>query len=152
MADSKGSFEGLLNLIQTCRDGQSGYLHAAANVKDPALKTFFEEQSRERARFAAELTAEAEKLGKVESNRFGTVAGMMHRAWFTMKADFVGADQGILIAVVQGEDRAEKHYEYALASPLPEDIHRMVSNQRDSVKAAHNRVRNWGTHTIAQSA
>lgn len=150
MADSKGTFETLLNLIETCRNGQSGYLHAAAKITDSALKTFFEEQSRERARFAAELTLEAEKLGKVESNRFGTVAGMMHRAWFAMKADLGGADQGILSAVVQGEDRAEKHYEYALTLLLPEDIRRMLSSQCDSVKAAHNRVRNWGT--VAQSA
>lgn len=151
MADSKGTFESLQNLIETCRNGQNGYLHAAAKVKDPALKSFFEEQSRERGRFAAELTAEAEKLGKIESHRLGTVAGMMHRAWFAMKADFGGADHGVLSAVMQGEERAEKFYDQAVAAALPEDIRRLVSSQRDSVKAALSRVRNWGTKTMQRA-
>lgn len=152
MADSKGTLETLLSLIETCRNGQNGYLHAATKAKDPALKSLFEEQSRERGRFAVELTAEAEKLGKVESNRFGTIAGMVHRAWFAMKADLGAADHGILSAVIQGEERAEAAYQKALSSPLPEPIRRMIARQSDSVKAALSRVRNWESKSVPQSA
>jgi len=152
MADSKGTFETLQNLIETCRNGQNGYLHAAAKVEDPELKSFFEAQSRERGRFAVELTAEAEKLGKVAPHKAGTVAGMMHRAWFAMKADFGGADKGILSAVRQGEARAEKFYKQAEGSRLPESIRSMISRQHESVKAAQDRVRAWGTKPLSRSA
>lgn len=152
MADSKGTFETLQSLIQTCRNGQTGYMHAAAKTKDPELKSFFDEQSRERSRFAAELTEQAGKIGKVEPTRKGTVAGLLHRAWFEMKADFGGGDQGILRSVQRGEASAKSAYEQALASPLSPDALGVVSRQHESVKAAHDRVRNWGTKGIARSA
>ena len=96
MADSKGTLETLQTLIQTCRNGQNGYMHAAGKAKDSELKAFFDEQSRERGRFAVELTDEAQKLGKVEPSRAGTVAGVLHRAWFELKADIGTGDAGIL--------------------------------------------------------
>jgi hypothetical protein len=39
------------NLIETLRDGQEGFKQAAEGVKDPQLKSLFEEYSRQRARF-----------------------------------------------------------------------------------------------------
>ncbi len=51
-------------LIQTCKDGQKGYLEAATHVKRSDLKAFFNEQSLERSRFAGELEAELIRLGK----------------------------------------------------------------------------------------
>src|SRR5437763_6226464 len=53
-------------LIETCRDGEKGYRDAAEHVKSSELKTFFNEQSRERARFASELQAILPQLGKTE--------------------------------------------------------------------------------------
>ena len=152
MAESKGTFQTLQNLIATCRNGQTGYLHAAAKVKNPELKKFFEAQSNERGRFAVELTAEAEKLGKVTPKRSGTVAGVMHRAWFAMKADFGGADKGVLSAVKQGEARAEKFYKQAESAPLPESIHMLIARQHESVRAAQERVRGLGTKPVSKSA
>jgi uncharacterized protein (TIGR02284 family) len=152
MADSKGTFETLQSLIQTCRNGETGYMHAAAKTKDPELKSFFDQQSRERSRFAVELTDAAGKLGKVEPRRKGTVAGVLHRAWFEMKADFGGGDQGILRSVQMGEARAKSAYEQALASSLSPDVLALVSRQHENVKAAHDRVRSWGSKPIARSA
>ena len=42
-------------LIQTCKDGETGYAHAAGVTTDPQLKAYFSEQSLERARFGQEL-------------------------------------------------------------------------------------------------
>jgi uncharacterized protein (TIGR02284 family) len=42
----------LEDLIETCKDGQKGYQDAASHVKRSDLKTYFNEQSLERARFA----------------------------------------------------------------------------------------------------
>ena len=63
----------LERLIEICKDGQKGYQEAASKIKRSDLKTFFNEQSLERARFAGELEAELIRLGKSgqESLRFG---------------------------------------------------------------------------------
>ncbi len=53
----------LKELIQTCKDGETGYVHAAGVATDPQLKAYFTEQSLERARFGQELRIEAERLG-----------------------------------------------------------------------------------------
>jgi len=152
MADSKGSLETLNNLIQTCRNGQTGYLHAATKIKDPQLKAFFDEQSRERARFAVELTEEAKKLGKVASGKMGTVTGLLHRAWFELKADIGGGDMGIVRSVKMGESRAQNAYEQAVSSSLPDDVKPVIARQYESVKAAYDHVRNYKGKVVARSA
>ena len=53
----------LKDLIQTCKDGETGYVHAAGVATDPQLKEYFSEQSLERARFGQELRAEHPYLG-----------------------------------------------------------------------------------------
>jgi len=45
----------LQKLIETCRDGETGYLHAAGIADDSELKSFFQQQSLERARFRSRL-------------------------------------------------------------------------------------------------
>lgn len=152
MADSKGTLKTLNNLIKTCRNGQTGYLHAAAKTKDAQLKVFFDEQSRERGRFAVELTEQAKKLGEVASRKAGTVTGVLHRAWFELKADVGGGDIGIVHAVKMGESRAQNAYKKAVSSSLPADVKTVIARQYESVKAAHDRVSNYKGKPIARSA
>ena len=54
----------LQKLIETCRDGETGYLHAAGVAEDLELKSYFQQQSRQRARFRAELTDAVTRLGE----------------------------------------------------------------------------------------
>jgi uncharacterized protein (TIGR02284 family) len=130
----------LKDLIQTCKDGETGYLHAAGVATDPQLKAYFTEQSLERARFGKELRAEAERLGdKPEAS--GTVSAVLHRVWFETKATVGLGDQSILNSVEQGEDRAKKEYEKALSSQLPSDVHAIIARQAESVIKAHDHVR-----------
>jgi len=53
MSDARDILE---KLIETCRDGETGYLHAAGVAHDPEFKAYFQQQSLERARFRVELT------------------------------------------------------------------------------------------------
>ena len=131
------------DLIETCRDGQNGYLHAASQVEDPKLKTFFDEQSLERGRYAVELEEASKRLGDVEASDTGTVAGVVHRAWFELKGDLGGGDHTILVSVEQGEDRAKKAYEDAMKAALPESLLTLIREQYTQVKANHDRVRDW---------
>lgn len=131
----------LKNLIEVCRDGQNGYLHAAGHINDPELKSYFNEQSLERGRFAVELQDEVEKLGAPAPETSGSVAAVLHRTWFELKADLGGGDQSVINSVEQGEDRAKQVYEEAMRSTLPSEILNIISRQYASVRTAHDRVR-----------
>jgi uncharacterized protein (TIGR02284 family) len=133
----------LQKLIETCRDGETGYLHAASVAEDSKLKDYFQQQSLERARFRTELTESLKQLGEPEPDTSGSSAAVLHRAWFELKDDFGGGDHTLLESVEQGEDSAKHSYESALETKLPAGIDKLLRNQYDSVKAAHDRVRNW---------
>jgi uncharacterized protein (TIGR02284 family) len=133
----------LQELIETCRDGETGYLHAAGVADDSKLKTYFRQQSLERARFRAELTDAIKRLGEREPDTSGSVAAVLHRAWFEVKDDFGGGDHTLLESVEQGEDKAKHSYESALEAKFPAGIDELVRSQYGSVKAAHDRVRQW---------
>jgi uncharacterized protein (TIGR02284 family) len=86
----------LQELIETCRDGETGYLHAAGVADNSKLKSYFRQQSLERARFRAELTDAIKRLGERDPDTSGSVAAVLHRAWFEVKDDFGGGDHTLL--------------------------------------------------------
>ena len=133
----------LQKLIETCRDGETGYLHAAGVADDSELKSYFQQQSLERARFRVELTDAITRLGERNPDTSGSSTAVLHRAWFEVKDDFGGGDHTLLESVEQGEDSAKHSYESALAIKLPAAIEELVRNQYGSVKAAHDNVRRW---------
>jgi uncharacterized protein (TIGR02284 family) len=129
------------NLIETCKDGQKGYQDAATHVKRADLKTYFNEQSLERARFAGELEAELIRLGKPDKKVSGSVGGALRRAWIDTKVSLGGGDKTVLESVEAGEDSAKEAYEKAVAGDLPENIAQIVRRQGASVERAHDKVK-----------
>jgi uncharacterized protein (TIGR02284 family) len=139
--DKDNAISVLEELIQTCKDGQKGYQEAASKVKRSDLKTFFNEQSLERSRFAGELEAELIRLGKPDKKVSGSVVGSLHRAWIDTKVGLGGGDKTVLDWLEHGEDRAKDAYQKAVTGDLPEDVAQIVRRQAASVQAAHDRVR-----------
>lgn len=131
----------LQDLIQTCKDGQKGYQEAASKVKRSDLKTFFNEQSLERSRFAGELEEELIRLGKPDKKVSGSVVGSLHRAWIDTKVGLGGGDKTVLDWLENGEDHAKNAYQKAVTSDLPENIAQIVRRQAASVQAAHDKVK-----------
>jgi uncharacterized protein (TIGR02284 family) len=129
------------NLIETCKDGQKGYQDAAHHVKRNDLKTYFNEQSLERSRFAGELEAQLIQLGKPDKKVSGSVGGALRRAWIDTKVSLGGGDKTILESVEAGEDSAKKAYEKAVTGDLPENIAQIVRRQAASVERAHDKVK-----------
>ena len=129
------------SLIETCKDGQKGYQDAASHVKRSDLKTYFNEQSLERSRFAGELEAELIRLGKPDKKVSGSVSGTLRRAWIDTKVSLGGGDKTILESVEAGEDNAKENYEKAVTGDLPENIAQIVSRQAASVQKAHDKVK-----------
>jgi uncharacterized protein (TIGR02284 family) len=133
----------LQKLIETCRDGETGYLHAAGIADDSELKSYFQQQSLERARFRSELTDAITRLGEPDPDTSGSSAAVLHRAWFEVKDDLGGGDHTLLESIEQGEDHAKETYAGALGKELPAGIDELVRDQYARVKAAHDRIRTW---------
>lgn len=129
------------DLIETCKDGQKGYLDAATHVKRSDLKAYFNEQSLERSSFAGELEAELIHLGKPDKKVSGSVSAALDRAWIDTKVSLGAGDKSILDSVEAGEDNAKESYEKAVTSDLPENIAQIVRRQAASVQRAHDKVK-----------
>jgi uncharacterized protein (TIGR02284 family) len=129
------------NLIETCKDGQNGYRAAAAKAQSKELKRFFRYNASQRARFAAELQEEVHRHG-VMPPRGGTVAGALHRGWFTVKSALLGvADADLLAECERGEEAALTTYEAAAHEVLPPAVQTLIANQYKAIKRTRDRVR-----------
>ncbi len=131
----------LNNLIQTCRDGENGFQHAAEHVHDDGLKNLFNLCSMQRAQFASELRSEVRQLGGT-TDHGGTVSGTLHRGWMNLKAVITGSsDEAILAECGRGEDVALETYRQALTQNLPPNVLPVVQHQYKEIKRSHDRIR-----------
>jgi uncharacterized protein (TIGR02284 family) len=131
------------DLIETLKDGQEGFKQAAEGVKDPQLKSLFNEYSNQRSRFATELQAQARSLGKSEPETSSSAAGALHRAWINLKsAATKGDDHAILAECERGEDSAVEQYRKAMDDDLPAPLREIVSRQYTDIISAHDRIKN----------
>jgi uncharacterized protein (TIGR02284 family) len=139
--DNKETRSVLEDLIETCKDGQKGYQDAASHVKRSDLKTYFNEQSLERARFAEELRQELTRLGEPDKKPSGSASGAMRRAWIDTKVALGGGDKSILNSLESGEDSAKESYTKALSKQLPTPVSEIVRKQAASVQKTHDRIK-----------
>lgn len=128
-------------LIQTCKDGQEGFKHAAEGVQNSDLKTFFYELGQQRSQFAGQLQELVRELGGDPENS-GSFSGVLHRGWLDIKSIVTGKDDSaILNECERGEDIAKNAYKDALEQPLPADVASIVQTQYTNVQAAHDKVK-----------
>jgi uncharacterized protein (TIGR02284 family) len=131
----------LNELIETCKDGETGFREAAEGIEDSRLRSLFDQYSQQRGEFARELQFEVTSLGG-SPEKSGSVAGAMHRGWINIKSAVTGKDRkGIISEAERGEDSAVKTYREALARGLPDDIAAIVERQYRRVLEAHDTVR-----------
>jgi len=139
--DENNALSVVENLIETCKDGQKGYQDAASHVKRSDLKTYFNQQSLERASFAGELESELIRMGKPDKKVSGSVGATLHRAWIDTKVSLGAGDKSILDSVEAGEDNAKETYEKALTGSLPGNLREIIRRQAASVEQAHDKVK-----------
>lgn len=143
MAQQKEIISTVNSLIETLKDGQQGFKDAAEAVKDPQLKSLFNEYSLQRSRFAGELQSQVVGLGESKPEDSSSAAGAMHRAWINIKSAVTsGDDHAILAECERGEDSAIKEYREAMEKEeLSSPIRDIVSRQFTEVKSAHDRIK-----------
>jgi uncharacterized protein (TIGR02284 family) len=141
-AESVDATASTLNqLIQTCKDGESGFLAAAGVTEDANLRRLFESYSQQRAEFAAELQLEVRRMAEdpVES---GHATAALHRGWIDIKAGVTNRDEGAIISECErGEDEAVRKYQQALEATLPGDVRLIVERQLLQLQEAHAQIR-----------
>jgi uncharacterized protein (TIGR02284 family) len=131
----------LNGLLETLRDGETGFRTAADAVDDAELKRLFLSFSNQRREFAAEIESEVLRLGK-EPGDTGHVAGALHRGWINLKAAVTGKDEGAIVSEAErGEDVAVKNFREALQRGLPAAIQAVVERQYVQIQDAHDHVR-----------
>lgn len=131
----------LNGLIQTCKDGEAGFLTCAKAVLSPQLQELFEARAEECAASAEKLQGLVLELGDIpeESTSAG---GDLHRRWIDFKALVTGQNEkAILDECERGEDVAMEHYQKALDEPLPPAIREIVQLQYAGVIRNHGKVR-----------
>ena len=142
MAQHKEVISTVNGLIETLKDGEKGFKEAAEAVKDPQLKSLFQEYSQQRSRFANELRTQAKSLGESDPEKTSSAAGVMHRAWINLKSAVTsGDDKAILSECERGEDSAVHEFEEAVHDGLTSPLRDIVSRQFSEIKSAHDRVK-----------
>src|SRR3989440_12906821 len=142
MAQQKEVISTINNLIETLKDGEKGFQDAADAVKDPQLKSLFQEYSQQRHRFASELQTQAQSLGEFKPEQSSSATGAMHRAWINLKSAVTsGDDKAILSECERGEDSAVHEYEEAMHNGLTGTARDVVARQFTEIKSAHDRVK-----------
>jgi len=130
------------NLIETLKDGQQGFKEAAESVKNPQLKSLFNDYSQQRARFIVELRSKAQSPNKRDPDISGSATGALHRGWINLKSALSRCDDHAILAECErGEDSAVEEYQTALDNGLSAPVRDIVSRQYIEIEATHDRIR-----------
>ena len=142
MAQQKEAISTINSLIETLKDGEKGFKEASEAVRDPQLKSLFQQYSQQRQRFAGELQVQAQGLGEAKPEKSSSTAGAMHRTWINLKSAVTsGDDKAILGECERGEDSAVHEYEEAMNDGLSGTAREVVARQFTEIKSAHDRVK-----------
>ncbi|MGE5648770.1 PA2169 family four-helix-bundle protein [Noviherbaspirillum sp. UKPF54] len=131
----------LNDLIETCKDGEEGFLTCARDVGDTALKSFFSNRAQTCAASALELQDLVRAYGG-EPEHGSSLGGALHRRWVDVKSVIAGNDvKAVLKECERGEDVAVSRYRNALEKGLPAAVRAVVERQYQGVLKNHDQVR-----------
>jgi uncharacterized protein (TIGR02284 family) len=129
--------EVLNSLIETCKDGERGLLHAAELVTDPALKTFFTDTAHRRAELAAQLVPHAQRLGGTDTAD-GTAGATLHRKWMDVRSALSGHDdRAVVVEAQRGDSITVQAFKSAVEGALPATVRDLIEQAYDDVAASH---------------
>jgi uncharacterized protein (TIGR02284 family) len=138
----------LNSLIETCKDGERGLLHAADLVKNPALKTFFTDTAYRRARFAADLVPHAQRLGGADTAD-GTAGATLHRKWMDVRNTLSRHDdRAVASEAERGDSLTVLAFKSAVEGALPATVRDLVERGYDEVRASHLRFAEFNGATL----
>jgi uncharacterized protein (TIGR02284 family) len=127
----------LNSLIETCKDGERGLLHAAELVTSPALKAFFTDTAHRRAQTAADLLPHAQRLGGTDTAD-GTAGATLHRKWMDVRSALSGDDdRAVTSEAERGDAITVQAFKSAVEGALPATVRELVERGYDEARASH---------------
>jgi uncharacterized protein (TIGR02284 family) len=131
----------LNGLITTCKDGELGYVTAAADVRNTELETVFKDYAAQRRRFVQDLQAEVERLGGNPEGS-GSLGGTLLCGWMDVKSALTGDSAAPIIATCEtGEEATLAAFECVVNLDVPGNTRSLVEKQCKSVREAHAHLR-----------
>lgn len=127
----------LLNgLLTKNYDAEKGYKEAGEKIEHSTLRSYFENQAKNRYDFGHEIKALISKYGG-EPDKGTSVAGDLHRTWIAIRDAFTDGDQAIYDECIRGEEAFSEEYAEVLNDEvIPQDVKELVRKQKDSVDKA----------------
>jgi len=145
----KSEREVLNHLIESCRDGERGFITAAEHLNDAKLKSLFMQLAAERARCAEELLPHARRLGGPAAAE-GTAVAALHRKWIDLKCAIShDADHAILVEATRGDGATVHAFKEAIEGSLPPDTRDIVERQFEAIQEEHDWLVGVRAHDIA---
>jgi len=130
----------LNHLIETCRDGERGFLSASSHVESPKLKALFDQMAKQRARIATDLAPHAQRLGGDAASE-GTSAAALHRRWIDIKSLLKRHDDNAIVVEVERGDSITVHaFQEALEGMLAPDSRDLVERLYAELRQAHGTI------------
>jgi len=131
----------LNDLIETCKNGEAGFLTCAERAGSADVKALMSDGATRCADGASELQQLVMSYGG-EPETDGSIAGSLHRGWVNVKTAMTdNPDLAVLEECEKGEDVAKLAYANCLKTDLPPDVRMVVQRQYDGVLRNHDRVR-----------
>ena len=128
-------------LIETSRDGDTGFTACAEDAKDASLRAYFTICAT-RCRESVNVLAELVKHHGGTPEASGSVLGSINRAWLNLRAAISSnSDLAVLEECERAEDLAMRTYRHALEQALPDDVRAVAQLQLNGVQENHDRVR-----------
>ncbi|MFW5653746.1 MAG: PA2169 family four-helix-bundle protein [Planctomycetota bacterium] len=137
----KETVDDLQDLIRVNIDSAKGFEHAADEVRDPSLESFFRDCASQRQRFASELRQHVH-MNDEEAEDSGSIKGKVHRWWLDMRGSMQdGKPHAVLEEAKRGEDFIKGRYERVIDDTRNSPINSVLASQYVEVKSIHDRVR-----------
>lgn len=132
----------LNDLLEKNYDTEKAYKSAAESVKDPQLKSFFNERAQERYDFGHELKSEIRNFG-MSPDKGSSFTGDVQRSWMNLKTNLSSdKEEAVLEEMVRGEKAAVKEYNEVMeATEIPASTKNILMKQRNAITAALNQVK-----------
>ena len=134
--------DALNDLIETRKDGESGYRHAHEHAPTPELKQLFLAQADACRAAVAELHQAVAALGGTPQDS-GSLREVAYLGWASLRETVMGVSAlALLEDAERAEDLALEHYRSVLGSAALRPEHRaLVERQFEAVKRCHAQMR-----------
>ena len=141
IADNDEVIDTLNELLESCRDGEYGFMASAEHATSADLKATLLRHSDECRTSGLELQTLIRQLGG-EPDEGGSMSGALHRGWVSVRGTLSGySDEAMLDECERGEDSAVARYRKALKENLPAAIRGVVERQSQGAQRNHDQIK-----------